>query len=212
MKGEMMGKVLKVWALTLLVSGFLSGQAMALVLFSDNFNTENGGVGALNYNPLTQWDVANGTVDLIGNGFFDFYPGNGLYLDLDGSASNAGDITTKQTFNFTPGEYWLSFDLGGSTRGDTNSVQVTLSLGTLFDETFILDSSDPLATVQRLIVVGSDTSGKLAFSHEGGDNLGLILDNVYLEQHKTNNVIPEPMTMTLLGAGLIGGAFVRKRK
>ena len=59
-------------------SGF---SANAGVIFSDNFNAENGGTGVLNYNSFNNWTVTDGTVDLIGNGFFDFYPGNGLYVD-----------------------------------------------------------------------------------------------------------------------------------
>ena len=49
-------------------------------------------VGALNFTNFPQWTVGDGAVDLIGNGFFDFIPGNGLYLDLGGSASNGGRL------------------------------------------------------------------------------------------------------------------------
>ncbi|MEZ5560441.1 MAG: hypothetical protein R3E86_18090 [Pseudomonadales bacterium] len=56
----------------------LAGAANAAIIFSDNFDGENGGVGALNYNSFAHWTVLDGTVDLIGNGFFDFLPGNGL--------------------------------------------------------------------------------------------------------------------------------------
>lgn len=45
--------------------------------------TEN--VGELNYVDFTDWDVVTNHVDLIGNGLFDFLPGNGLYVDLCGS-------------------------------------------------------------------------------------------------------------------------------
>ena len=110
----------------LAVVGLLSvaQPAAATVIFSDDFNAENGGVGALNYTGFANWGVSGvgETVDLIGNGFFDFYPGNGLYVDLDGSTGNAGVLTTNSFFG--PGSYVLSFNLAGSTRGDTNTVIV----------------------------------------------------------------------------------------
>ena len=102
-------------------------QAANITSLSDNFNTENGGVGALNYTGFANWDVnGGGTVDLIGNSSFDFYPGNGLYVDLDGSSSNAGVLTTKSLF--APGNYALSFKLGGSQRGTPESVTVSLAV------------------------------------------------------------------------------------
>ena len=45
----------------------LTGVSQAGVIFEDNFDSENGGVGALNYNGFDNWSVASGTVDLIGN-------------------------------------------------------------------------------------------------------------------------------------------------
>src|SRR5579862_1829881 len=62
-------------------------------LLNDNFNTENGGVGQLNYTGFDNWNVS-GAVDLIGNGFFDFYPGNGLYVDMNGSPG-PGTMTSR---------------------------------------------------------------------------------------------------------------------
>ena len=96
--------------------------AKAAIVFSENFETE--GPVALNYNSFNQFSVTNGTVDLIGNGFFDFYPSQSRYVDLDGSTGNAGLLAT--TNSFAAGTYTLDFLLGGSTRGDTNTVRVSL--------------------------------------------------------------------------------------
>src|SRR6478735_771837 len=112
---------------TLLLACF-APEAHAAVLFSENFNSE--GPVALNYNTFNQFNVTNGTVDLIGNGFFDFYPSQGRYVDLDGSTNNAGVLAT--TKSFAAGTYTLNFLLGGSTRGDTNTVRV--SLGNFFQD------------------------------------------------------------------------------
>ena len=86
------------------------------MLFSDDFNSENGGNGELNYASLVNWNITTGTVDLVGNGFWDLLPGNGLYIDTEGSPSfPASTMVTKQVFNFVPGvQYTLSFDFAGN--------------------------------------------------------------------------------------------------
>jgi hypothetical protein len=177
-----------------------SASAGATVLFNDDFDSE---ALALNAS-LSNWTVSSGTVDVIGSGFFDFYPGNGHYLDLDGSTRNAGRISTQTTFSLTPGmTYLLDFDLGGSTRGDTNSVRV--SLGN-YHEIFTLASDAGLQHVTRAITVLGDVSSRLTFHHAGGDNRGLILDNVNV------SAVPEPSTYALLLAGLgLIGFSVRRR-
>ena len=63
--------------LLVVLVGLAAGRADAAVIFSDNFDGENGGVGALNYAGFANFTVSNGSVDLIGNGFFDYLPANG---------------------------------------------------------------------------------------------------------------------------------------
>lgn len=183
---------------------FTTSAAQAIPLFSDNFNGE---AQALNTS-LDNWTVSDGTIDVIGTGFFDFYPGNGNYLDLDGSSGNAGKITTNSSFSFLAGTYTLRFDLGGSTRGDSNTM--TVALGSFFSETFTLPSSAPLQTITRTFTFGSSNgTGALSFDHTGGDNLGLILDNVLLD-FRAPTTVPEPSTLALLSlAGLLG---LRRRR
>lgn len=188
----------------------LSGVSHGAVLLSDNFNGENGGSAALNYAGFANWNVTDGTVDLIGNGAFDFYPGNGLYVDLDGSTGNAGILTSKTTFSLSPGvNYTLSFRLGGSTRGDSNGV--TVSVGSAFSEIFTLASSAPLSLYTRQFTVSSATAAALSISNAGGDNLGLILDDVLFESSAPTSV-PEPGTLGLLGLALSGVGFARRRR
>lgn len=177
-----------------------SGSANAVTLLSDNFNSENGGVGVLNYTGFANWSVSAGTVDLIGNGFFDFYPGNGLYVDLDGSSIDAGVLSSNLSFG--PGTYTLRFDLGGSQRGDTNAI--TVSLGD-YTELFTRLSADPLATVTRTFT--TSVAGSLEFSNAGGDNVGAILDNVSVA-----TAVPEPGSLALLaGMGVTIGCVLRRR-
>lgn len=83
--------------------------------FLDTFNTENGGVGKLDYTSFANWIVTAGSVDLIGNGLFDIYPGNGLYVDLNGSTGVSGTLTSKVLFS--PGTYEFSFEIGNTSVG-----------------------------------------------------------------------------------------------
>ncbi|WP_306297041.1 Calx-beta domain-containing protein [Nostoc sp. C052] len=165
------------------------------LLLSDNFNTENNGVGVLNYLNLANWNVARGNVDLLGNGSYDSLPGNGLYLDLDGSTFSAGKLESKTTFNFNAGDkVTLKFSLAGSQRGDINSV--TVSLGSIFTETFTLNSSQPFTEFTRSFIISSPASGKLVFDHAGNDNIGLLLDNVKLSKTANGKIIPGTLSFS----------------
>ncbi len=172
--------------------------ANAGVIFSDDFNAEHGGVGILNYTGFANWTISNGSVDLIGNGYYDFYPGNGLYVDLDGSTGDAGRMTSD---TIAPGNYIFSFVLGGSTRGDANTVNV--SFGN-YSEGITLDSSAPLTTYTYNVNVPVGGSA-IIFDHAGGDNLGLILDHVKV------STTPVPSALLLMGSGLLGLLGLRFR-
>ena len=149
-----------------------------LVLLDDTFDSEHGGEGQLNYSQFANWDVTEGTVDLIGHGFYDFFPDYGLYLDLDGSTSNAGRLESKTHFSLESGEYRLEFALAGSPTSGPNTV--TVSLGDLYSEDFTLGVKEPFRTIARTIRVPTPTGAKLTFDHSGGDNQGLLLDEVKL--------------------------------
>ncbi len=208
----------KYWllVLALVILGVFPGKGMAAtILLEDNFNTENGGSGALNYNSFANWDVTGGTVDLIGNGYYDYRPGNGLYVDLDGSSWNAGRLESKTTFALSPGTYELRYDIAGSQRGDTNFV--TIGLGSVFSTISGALSDAPFLSITNTFPVTSPTNGKIFFDHFGGDNVGLLLDNVKLTYVEGGGqgvtTTPEPTTFALLGIGLVGlaGATARRK-
>ena len=149
-------------------------------LLIDDFNQENKGSGAYNYSAFSKWNVAGGTVDLIGNGFWDYHPQNGLHVDLDGTTRQGGTLVSKSGFSLEPGTYRLSFDLAGNPFSGPN--KVTVALGNSYREDFHLAVKAPMKKVTRDITVTSPEFAKLSFKQDGGDNEGLLLDNVALRK------------------------------
>jgi hypothetical protein len=190
----------------------LSGGAQAAVVLYDTFDAETQALNYSVFDPLnvqpftafTNWNITAGTVDLIGApSFFNFYPGNGNYVDLDGSTPNqnpAGQMTTKAIFG--AGTYTLAFNLGGSTQGDINTVRVAFGD---FSQDITL-ASDAGLTTQNFVF--TTTGGQLSFTNLGqSDNTGLILDNVQL-----SSAVPEPATWAMMLIGFAGLAFAGARR
>lgn len=210
--------------LVALSAAFVFAQAAsAFVVFQDNFDTETQG---LNATP-SQWTVTNGTVDIIGRkglvSFFDLRLGNGLYVDLDGSTNNAG-VMTSTALTLEPGVvYTLVFDLSGSVRGDTNTVRAGMDFDgdTVFDLYLdvTLASAAPFAqfSIASFTVASLTNVAHIVFDHSGGDNKGLLLDRVLLTGLTTTTeppvgAVPVPASVVLLGSGLLGLVFVRRRR
>jgi RHS repeat-associated protein len=148
------------------------------IVLTDNFDSENGGRGTFSFNAFTKWNVTRGTVDLFGNGFVDFLPQNGLYVDMDGTSGQAGRLESRDTFSLAPGNYLLKFDMMGPGVGDANTM--TVSLGSSFSEVFSLPVNSPYLTITRNITVATATNAKLVFDHAGGDFHGFVIDNIEL--------------------------------
>ena len=186
--------------------------ASAQVLLSDTFNSENGGVGQLNYTGFANFNASN--VDLIGNGYFDYLPGNGLYVDLSGNSN--GSLTSKTEYALAPGTYELQFALGNPDRGgyDVAANSTTVTLGSVYSQTFQLPVANQFTTFTEDFTVSSATTGFLSFAENNPTPAGDYLDNVSLTQ--TSAPVPEASTTVsfglLLALGLGGLAVAVKRK
>ena len=83
-------------------------------------------------------------------------------------------------FSLPRGTYRLEFDLSGHPERTKNTV--TVSLGDVYHEEFTLEVKEPFRKIRRDISVDDFVTAKIKFEHKGGDNAGLLLDNVRLDQ------------------------------
>jgi len=192
----------------------MAAHASAATLFSDNFNSENGGNPQLNYYGFANWTVTSGSVDLIGNGYFDFLPGNGLYVDLDGSTNDAGTMVSS-AIPLAAGSYLFEFDLAGSQRGPIEPVTAEVSAGSndLVSQAFNLPSSQGFTLMTLPFTLATPQSVNLSFAEVGNSDMGQLLDNVSVD---TNNAIDLSVSGAPLpsaawgGLMLMGGLFVAR--
>ncbi len=175
---------------------------------SENFNAVTPALNATNIGSF--FTVTSGTVDIVGGALFGSLcvaPESGNCLDMDGSTGTAGQISSAM-MSLAPGTYKLSFDLIGSQRGV--ETLTTVALGSLFDETFDLASSDVTGgVVNDTILVTSPTTAALVFTSQTPGNIGALLDNVSFAPASV--ATPEPATLSLLGIGLVGLIARRRR-
>ncbi len=190
------------------VAALLLGSSLthaASPIFSDDFNSYP--ADQFNWAPpaLSGWTVSpNGTVDIHGaGGVFDLIPGNGSYVDLDGTTSSSGLFSNN--VNLVGGTtYTLSFDLAGSHRGSAETVNVNFGSTATSN---LLNSDDPFLTLTLNFTPGSSGSYSLSYLNVGGDNIGALLDNVSV------SAIPETEIYAMLLAGLgLMGFMTRRRK
>ena len=191
---------MKIRMLAVAAAMVLSAGAHAASVFSDNFDSD-----ALQLNSIpTNWSLGNaGAVDVIGApGFFDLLPGNGHYVDLDGSNGLAGLLQTS--FASSAGTtYTATFQLGGNQRdGSTNTVTVLFGTTSL---TLPIGPTDGFTTYS-ISTTGTGGSLQLSFLDGRDGNVGALLDNVAV------TAVPEPAGLALMLAGLGAIGFAARRR
>ncbi|MFK8016044.1 MAG: PEP-CTERM sorting domain-containing protein [Gammaproteobacteria bacterium] len=190
---------MKIWILTAILVGMLIfdptvASASTVNFLQDDFDDET---AALNYSSFENWTVLTGAIDTIASGTFgiDCAGGTGICIDLDGSSGDAGELVTNDTF--AAGVYTLSFALSGNQRVPSADDEVTVLFGDLSESISISDPFAPFEIFTRTVTVGVG-GDVLTFSHAGGDNVGLILDNV------TVAPVPLPGAFYLFATACIG--------
>ena len=184
-----------IFSLLILLSTY-SYSATINFLF-DDFEQES---LALNYNNFQNWVATDGTVDSIGPGLAGLNcQSSRVCVDLDGSTGDSAILSTVDEFNI--GSYNLSFDLSGSQRSGTNTVLVNFGN---YSQSITLSSTDGWETFEAIVNV--EQLSQLSFENIGGDNIGLLLDNVSISQ------VPLPPSILLFFSALLSLlAFYRNK-
>ena len=214
----------------------LATPATAAVVYSNNFDAENGGNTQLNYNGFNGLTVTDGTVDLVKSGDFGIISpgGAGACVDLDGSTSNSG-LTSSGSYAFGAGQRVdLSFLFSGNQRGGANDAfqvwfalnasntgtygyesssygNATYALNASFVGFEITDVTSGFGPTDFTLWFIADNAGTATFAFQdlGNDNIGIVIDNVSL----AIGAVPEPSAWALmiLGFGAVGAAARRCR-
>jgi hypothetical protein len=185
----------------------LAVSSFGAVIYSDNFD---GSLPATSLNAnVPGWDELNGTVDYLKG-----YPGiscrgnTGGCIDLDGSTGSAADFRSSTVFNLLAGNiYTLSYSFSGSQRNGLNSM--TVSFGGETNTHTNIDAFAPYTMYSISVTPLANTTSQILFSHAGGDNIGLVLDDVRVDE---SAVVPEPSAILLACGGLGALLAFRKRK
>jgi hypothetical protein len=198
-----------------LVAALLVGfgaQAKAAPVFFDDFEGVTSGGTILNWDGGTNWDVLSGTVDLVKSG--DSFGivcagGTGYCVDMDGSTRDAGDIVSLNVGPLGPGTYEFSYSLSGNQRqqGFADTVVAYIEFGVMNWSHTLPFTAGWQTFTQQFTITSTQDPVYIRFAATGGDNIGMLLDNVELK----TAAVPEPASLSLLLAGFAGMFGARKR-
>jgi hypothetical protein len=150
-----------------------SGPGCATSL-SDSFESDGCGLG---HTDLVNFAVTDGNVDVIGAECgYDFQPGNGHYIDLDGTpCASHSRLESKATF--CEGRYQLSFRLAGANTDSDSNNTTTVTFGP-YSASFSYPVGQPFTLTSVTVTLASPSS--LVFDHDSGaaDCMGMLLDDV----------------------------------
>ena len=200
-------------------AGLFAAPASAAVLLSENFNGATVGQDYGSALPGSVFHVTTGTVDVIGSAG----PGAPLFscvqnpvgncLDLVGSRSTGG-IGSNSTFNLVAGNtYTISFDglLQGYSPGDPAFTTFNVTLGAFTSLQTSNASGSSYSLTYTPAVSQAGVSLGFATVIPGDSVHGVVLDNIVLSESPAVTGIPEPASLALLGAGMLGLTLRRRR-
>jgi hypothetical protein len=195
--------------------------AQSVTLINDNFNTENGGIGSINYSNtnsgiFTNW--VGGKMGLYGNGVNNVPAESGLYLAFPTSPDNGGVLVSKSVIPIKAGETLTLSFRAATSAGALGIAQIGDVLGTN-----IFNYSIPFAAnnnsfqqfsttfnITPAIAQATTTPQLLYFQsvNPTNSNARFFLDDIVLTSNPTVvTTVPEPSTipgLLFFCAGLFG--------
>lgn len=137
----------------------------------------------------------------------------GTYFVHSGSAAaygydNDGFATLSQTIATTAGfGYDFSFWSAVYMLDPGNIVRYQIDNGSIFT---VASTTSPSQTATSFVATGASTTIKLMFETDGGTGI-IGFDDVVVSANG-RNAVPEPTSIALIGAALLGLGVSRKRK
>jgi hypothetical protein len=193
-------------ALVIAVTSLASVQGATIL--SENFNEFTPQLAVTSAGAFTTSGRTNVDIVATANGFgvLCASPAFGNCVDLDGTGGNSQGILQSGPITLKPGvNYFLSYDLIGSGRGNTTSATVTFGP---YSSTITLASGDTSTGIVSgaLVTVSSTITTNLSFTSNTPGDVGSILDNVFVRT--STATVPEPSSLFLFASGLLGLGFV----